>query len=201
MTGKFCHYKYSAEQKWLHIYILLGDFMIYMASKCMHDQPNQFRSYLNSTLTRKLEWSPAIFYCSLIPRPFPSPVFDQLQYAKAVGEDLADSVMIMTSGRHECRRDRRVVSNHNQQTMPWSASNLPNNELYWHRLLNIIVWSSWTRYYKKDFVGHCPPHIYPHVYLTSYTWLFLLHHFWILQAIKNWRWEWSGNEAEQRWYS
>ena len=52
----------------------------------------------------------------------------------------------------------------------------------------------------RFFVGHCPPHIYPHVYLTSCTWLFLPGlppRFCILQAIKSWRQEWPGNEANR----
>ena len=70
---------------------------------------------------------------------------------------------------------RRAVPDHcNSQTLHWSASNLLNNELYWRCLLNVTVPSFWTRYYKKDlkiFVGHHPSHVYPHVYLTSCTWL------------------------------
>ena len=38
----------------------------------------------------------------------------------------------------------------NSQTLHLSASNLPNNELYWRCLSNVTVSSSWTRYYKKD---------------------------------------------------
>ena len=37
-----------------------------------------------------------------------------------------------------------------------SASNLPNNKLYWCCLSNITVSSFWTRYYKKDFKILCP---------------------------------------------
>ena len=47
----------------------------------------------------------------------------------------------------------------------------------------------------KFFVGHCPPHVYPHVYLRdSFSQAFPLC-FCIRQAIKNWRQEWPGNEA------
>ena len=40
---------------------------------------------------------------SLIPRPFPPPVFDCLQYAKIEREGLGDRVTCLTSGRHEGR--------------------------------------------------------------------------------------------------
>ena len=46
---------------------------------------------------------------------------------------------------------RGVVPDHcNSQTLRWSASSLPNNELYWHCLSNVTVSSSWIRYCKKD---------------------------------------------------
>jgi len=32
-------------------------------------------------------------YCSLVPRPFPPPVFDRLKYANTEGEGLGDLVM------------------------------------------------------------------------------------------------------------
>ena len=41
---------------------------------------------------------------SLVPRPFPPPVFDRLQYAKMEGEGLRERVTYMMSGRHEGRR-------------------------------------------------------------------------------------------------
>ena len=52
----------------------------------------------------------------------------------------------------DVRVDRRgaVTDRYNSQTLHWSASSLPNNELYWHCLLNVTVSSSWTKYYKKD---------------------------------------------------
>ena len=40
---------------------------------------------------------------SLIARPFPPPVFDQLQYAKTEGEGLGEGVTCMMSGRRENR--------------------------------------------------------------------------------------------------
>ena len=36
---------------------------------------------------------------SLVPRPFPPPVFDRLQYANTEGEGLGDLVTCVTSGR------------------------------------------------------------------------------------------------------
>ena len=42
--------------------------------------------------------------CSLVPRPFPPPVFDHLQY-KNGGEGLGERVTCVTSGRREGRRE------------------------------------------------------------------------------------------------
>ena len=51
--------------------------------------------------------------CSLIPRPFPPPVFDCLQYTNG-GEGLGERVMCVMSGRREGRREggsaRRRIS-------------------------------------------------------------------------------------------
>ena len=71
--------------------------------------------------------------------------------------------------RVDVRVDMRgAVPNHcNSQTLCWSTLSLPNNKLYWHCL------SSITRRTSRFFVRHHPPHIYPHLYLTSCTWLFL----------------------------
>ena len=42
---------------------------------------------------------------SLVPRPFPPPVFDRILYAKTEGEGLGERVTCVTSGRRECRRE------------------------------------------------------------------------------------------------
>ena len=56
-------------------------------------------------LETKLGWSGFFFpkpsNLSLVPRPFPPPVFDRLQYAKTEGEGLGERVTCVTSGRHE----------------------------------------------------------------------------------------------------
>lgn len=57
----------------------------------------------------------------------------------------------MTSGRREGRQTGVVLNCCSSQTSRLSALSLPNNELYWHCLLNIPVSSPWTRYHKK---GH-----------------------------------------------
>ena len=80
----------------------------------------------------------------------------------------------------------------NSQTLCWSGSNIPNNKLYWHCLSNVTVSSSWTRTSRFLRQAPSPPSVYPHVYLTSCTWLFLQAfplRCCILQAIKNWRQE------------
>ena len=41
--------------------------------------------------------------CSLVPRPFPPPVFDRILYAKTEGEGLGERVTCVTSGRREGR--------------------------------------------------------------------------------------------------
>ena len=38
---------------------------------------------------------------SLVPRPFPPPVFDRILYAKTEGEGLGEIVTCVTSGRRE----------------------------------------------------------------------------------------------------
>ena len=38
---------------------------------------------------------------SLVPRPFPPPVFDRILYAKTEGEGLGEKVTCVTSGRFE----------------------------------------------------------------------------------------------------
>ena len=40
---------------------------------------------------------------SLVPRPFPPPVFDRILYAKTEGEGLGERVTCVTSGRREGR--------------------------------------------------------------------------------------------------
>ena len=42
---------------------------------------------------------------SLVPRPFPPPVFDCILYAKTEGEGLGERVTCVTSGRREGRRE------------------------------------------------------------------------------------------------
>ena len=86
---------------------------------------------------------------SLIPRPFPAPVFDRLQYAKMEGEAW-EKVMCMTPCRHEGNMMGAVSDHCNSQTLHCSVLNLPNNELYWRCLSNVTALSFWTRYYKKD---------------------------------------------------
>ena len=46
-----------------------------------------------------------LVYDSLVPRLFPPPVFDCLQFAKTVREGLGERVTCMTSGRHKDRRE------------------------------------------------------------------------------------------------
>ena len=46
-----------------------------------------------------------LVYDSLVPRLFPPPVFDCLQFAKTVREGLGERVTCMTSGSHEDRRE------------------------------------------------------------------------------------------------
>ena len=52
----------------------------------------------------------ALYYWnSFVPRPFPPPVFDRLQYAKMEGEGLGDLVMCMMSGGQRVDRWGRSV--------------------------------------------------------------------------------------------
>ena len=54
---------------------------------------------------------------SLVPRPFPPPVFDRLQYAKTEGEGLGERVTCVTSGRREESEDGAVPDRCNSQTL------------------------------------------------------------------------------------
>ena len=58
-------------------------------------------------------------YCwnSFVPRPFPPPVFDRLQYAKMEGEELGDLIMCMMSGRQSVDRWGAVRDCCNSQTL------------------------------------------------------------------------------------
>ena len=52
--------------------------------------------------------NPTLYLCpgpppSLVPRPFPPPVFDRILYAKTEGEGLGERVTCVTSGRREGR--------------------------------------------------------------------------------------------------
>ena len=57
-----------------------------------------------------------IIYLSLVPRPFPPPVFDRLQYTNTEGEGLEDLVTCgyvrQTEGRHTGGGARRGISKH-----------------------------------------------------------------------------------------
>ena len=57
----------------------------------------------SARLGMRLQRSP-ILKISLVPRPFPPPVFDRLQYAKTEGEGLGERVTCVTSGRREGRQ-------------------------------------------------------------------------------------------------
>ena len=59
-----------------------------------------------STIASSLEVVQVYGFCSLVPRPFPPPFFDGLQY-KNGGEGLGESVTCVTSGRREGRRHMR----------------------------------------------------------------------------------------------
>ena len=118
------------------------------------------------------------------------PVFDRLQYAKTEGEGLGERIMCMTSAGGSAQSYL--------QTLCWSASNLLNNELYWHytHVFQMFL-------HKKDLKILCkalPPsrllwclHVPDIRHVTLFPGLLL--RFCILQAIKTWKWEWPGNET------
>ena len=54
---------------------------------------------------------------SLVPRPFPPPVFDRILYAKTEGEGLGERVTCVTSGRREGRHRGAVPDRCNSQTL------------------------------------------------------------------------------------
>ena len=49
-----------------------------------------------------------------------------------------------------CRQTEGSARFCNSQTLRWSASSRPNDELCWCCLSNVTVSSSWTRYYKNN---------------------------------------------------
>ena len=61
---------------------------------------NQMSKNQKSSL---IVWNTVCLYCSLVPKPFPPPVFDHILYAKTEGEGLGERVMYVTSGRREGR--------------------------------------------------------------------------------------------------
>ena len=61
--------------------------------------------------------------CSLVPRPFPPPVFERLQYAKTEGKGLGERVMYVISGRVDVRVDTRgAVPDHKYAVRPRTIS-------------------------------------------------------------------------------
>ena len=111
---------------------------------------------------------------SLVSRSFLPSVFDRLWYAKTERGKVWEKES--RAWRHvDMRVDMRVAvpDRCNSQTLHWSAMNLQNNKLYWRCLSNVTFSSSWTKRTSMFFVGHRPSCVYPHVYLTSCTWLFL----------------------------
>ena len=113
---------------------------------------------------------------SLVPRPFPPPVFDCLQYVKIEREGLGDRVTCLTSGRCDGRYEgggARSLQLTNfalislESTEQWAVLML-SFEGYSLKFLDRIFIT------RRFFVGHRPPpHVYPHVCLMSYTWLYL----------------------------
>ena len=51
----------------------------------------------------RLSTDHTLFGTSLVPRPFPPPVFDRILYAKTEGKGLGERVTCVTSGRREGR--------------------------------------------------------------------------------------------------
>ena len=136
---------------------------------------------------------------SLIPRPFPPPVFDGLQYAKTEVWEKESCAWRQV----DIRVDMRPLKVPNRYNSHWSASNLPKHELYW---------LSFKRYSLKflDKILEEGPQdsslgTTPFMSTLMSTWrhardsfsqAFPLR-FCILQGIINWRRERPGNEA--RW--
>ena len=93
-----------------------------------------------------------VLYCwnSFVPRPFPPPVFDRLQYAKMEGEELGDLVMCMMSGGQRVDRwgaQCAIVVTHklcDDQSQIYQTMRCIDS------LSNNTVSSSWTQYCKKD---------------------------------------------------
>ena len=65
--------------------------------------------------------------CSLVPRPFPPPVFDRLQYANTEGEGLGD--LVTTLGRQMIGTQGAVPNRNNSQFASTNSPSVVNNEL------------------------------------------------------------------------
>jgi len=88
---------------------------------------------------------------SLVPSPFPPPVFDRLPYANTEGEGLGDLVTW---------RCPTVIIPVSCRTVPGTM----NNGWYWHCLANALASSpqtdSTSERASRFFVGHHPPCVY-----------------------------------------
>ena len=92
-----------------------------------------------------------------------------------------------------------MPNRYNALTLCWSASNLPNNKLYWCCLSNVTVSS-----FGQDITRRILRFFVPLMSTLMSTWCHACDSFsqafplrsCKLQVIKNWRQEWPGNEAK-----
>ena len=101
------------------------------------------------------------FY-SLVPSPFPPPVFDSLQYTKTEGNGL--EVTFMMAGRHKGRCPI-VVTHKPCVDQPRIYRIMSCIDTVFRMLQSQILGQDITGRISRFFVGHCSPHGYPHVYL------------------------------------
>ena len=141
---------------------------------------------------------PNLIVHTLAPGPFPPPVFDCLQYGNKDGKGLEKESRVW----HQI--DMRgwcpvVIIPKLCDDQPWVHWTTNCIDTVFQTLPSQVLGQDIKRRTLGFLVGHRPPQVYPHVYLTSHTWFFfqvLPLGFCKLQAIKNWKREWSGNEAK-----
>ena len=110
---------------------------------------------------------------SLVPRPFPPPVFDRILYAKTEGEGLGERVTCVTSGRREGRhrggRCPIVVTHKLCVDQPRVYRTTKCIDTVFRMTHFQVLEQNITGRTSRFFVRHRPPSVYPHVYLTSRT--------------------------------
>ena len=106
-------------------------------------------------------WPPTHWRCSLVPRPFPPPVFDSILYVKTEGEGLGERVTCMMSGWREGRHKGAVTDCCNPQTLHrvYQTTNCIDT-VFWMLQFQVLG-QNITRRTSRFFIRHRPPSCLP----------------------------------------